>query len=99
MPIRKVMADPRTLLVPPSRSDGADRWKLQMQTARFGGSAAGMDPPEAYETPAGELVLYNGVTRATRMAKESPGTPIPVNVVGKIKSLRISLPTIQDLLP
>jgi len=60
--------DPRELRVPPSRQ-GADPIKLHRQVARFGASAAGMPPPWVYEATDGVLVLYNGVTRATRIAK------------------------------
>jgi hypothetical protein len=38
-----------------------------------------------YEASDGVLVLYNGVTRATRIARLAPGTPIRVQVVGRLK--------------
>jgi hypothetical protein len=59
--------DPRELRVPSSRR-GADPVKLQRQIARFGASSAGMPPIEVYEGSDGVLVIYNGVTRATRIA-------------------------------
>jgi hypothetical protein len=91
--------DPRTLHVPSSRPAGADPYKLQRQIARFGASSAGMPPPWVYEGTDGELVLFNGVTRATRIAKLAPGTPIRVEVIGKLRVAFGSLPTIGDLLP
>lgn len=75
--------DPRELRVPPSRRSGADPVKLQRQTAQFGASSAGMPTVVAYEAADGVLVLYNGVTRATRIAKLAPGTLVRVEVIGR----------------
>jgi hypothetical protein len=91
--------DPRTLRVPSSRPAGADPVKLQRQIARFGASAAGMPLPWVYEGTDGELVLFNGVTRATRIAKLAPGTLIRVEVIGQLRAAFGSLPTVGDLLP
>ena len=91
--------DPAELRVPPSRPQGADPAKLQRQIARFGQSAAGMPPPWVYEASDGALVVYNGVTRATRIAKLSPGTLIRVEVVGKLRRAAAGYPNIGDLLP
>jgi len=91
--------DPRELRVPPSRPQGADPAKLQRQIARFGRSAAGMPPPWVYEASDGVLVLYNGVTRATRIAKLSPGSLIRVEVVGKLRRACAGYPKIGDVLP
>jgi hypothetical protein len=44
-------------------------------------------------------MLYNGVTRATRIAKLAPGTLIRVEVVGKLPKPFVGEPTIGDLLP
>jgi hypothetical protein len=43
-------------------------------------------------------VIYNGVTRATRVAKLLPGTPITVEVTGTLKSPVGGLPTVGDKL-
>ena len=91
--------DPRTLRVTSSRPTGADPLKLQRQIARFGPSAAGMPPPWVYEGADGELILFNGVTRATRIAKLAPGTLIRVEVIGRTRATGASLPTVGDLLP
>ncbi len=91
--------DPRDLRVPPSRPQGADPAKLQRQVARFGRSATGMPPPWVYEAADGVLVVYNGVTRATRIAKLSPGTSIRVEVIGKLRRLAAGDPKIGDVLP
>jgi hypothetical protein len=91
--------DPRELRVPPSRRQGADPAKLARQIALFGRSAVGMLPPWVYEASDGVLVLYNGVTRATRIAKLAPGTLIRVEVIGNIPKTYAAEPKIGDLLP
>ena len=91
--------DPRELRVPPSRRQGADPAKLARQIGLFGRSAAAMPAPWVYEGTDGVLVLYNGVTRATRIAKLAPGTFIHVEVIGKLPRAYASLPKIGDLLP
>jgi hypothetical protein len=91
--------DPRELRVPPSRREGADPAKLARQIALFGRSAVGMPAPWVYEGSDGVLMLYNGVTRATRIAKLAPGTLIRVEVIGKLPRPYASDPKIGDLLP
>jgi hypothetical protein len=44
-------------------------------------------------------VVYNGVTRATRIAKLSPGTLVRVEVVGKLRRAGAGYPKIGDVLP
>jgi hypothetical protein len=58
-----------------------------------------MPPPWVYEGTDGVLVLYNGVTRATRIAKLNPGTPIKVEVIGKLPKAFAADPKIGDVLP
>jgi hypothetical protein len=91
--------DPRELRVPSSRPTGADPIKLHRQIAQFGASQAGMPPPWVYEGSDGVFVLWNGVTRATRIAKLAPGALIRVEVIGKFARPCGSLPKIGDLLP
>ncbi|HET6880487.1 MAG TPA: hypothetical protein VFI31_10050 [Pirellulales bacterium] len=91
--------DPADLRVPPSRQQGADPAKLARQIALFGRSANGMPPPWVYEGADGVLMLYNGVTRASRIAKLAPGTTIHVEVIGKLPRPFASAPKIGDLLP
>jgi hypothetical protein len=91
--------DPRELRVPPSRPSGADPVKLQRQIARFGASSAGMPPLIVYEGTDGVLVVYNGVTRATRIAKLAPGTLVRVEVIGRLRRVYGPDPKIGDLLP
>jgi hypothetical protein len=78
--------DPTELRLPSSRSSGADPGKLHRQIAKYGSSTTGMPALLAYEGSDGVLELYDGVTRATRVAKLLPGTTVQVEVVGKLKS-------------
>ena len=89
--------DPRELRLPSRR--GADPFKLQRQIARFGASTAGMPPPWVYEAADGVLVLYNGITRATRIARLAPGTFIRVEVVGTLRRAYAGEPKIGDPSP
>jgi hypothetical protein len=89
--------DPRELRLPSRR--GADPFKLQRQIARFGGSSVGMPSPWVYEASDGVLVLYNGITRATRVAKLAPGTTIQVEVVGTLRRAYGGEPKVGDFLP
>ena len=89
--------DPRELRLPSGR--GADPDKLQRQIARFGDSTAGMPPPWVYEASDGVLVLNNGVTRSTRIAKLAPGTVIQVEVIGKLRRAYAGEPRIGDFPP
>lgn len=60
--------DPRNLHLPASRVSGADPTKLQRQIARYGASMNGMPVLEVYRGTDGALLIYDGVTRATRIA-------------------------------
>ena len=92
-------ADPRELRVPSSRSSGADPFKLQKQIANYGASSAGMPPILVYQGTDGVLAIWNGVTRATRIAKLSPGTLVRVEVIGRLRKAFGSLKKIGDFVP
>lgn len=93
-----LQVDPATLHLPGSRRDGADPVKLQRQIAKHGTSIDGLPPPEVKRGSDGELVIYDGVTRATRVAKFLPGTPITVEVTGKLAGPVGGLPRVGDKL-
>ena len=99
MPSDFADVDPRELRIPSSRRGGADPVKLQRQIARFGDPSSGMPPLVAYEGSDGVLVVYNGVTRATRIAKLAPGTLVRVEVIGRLRRAYEPAPKIGDLLP
>ena len=90
--------DPAELRLPPSRFSGADPYKLQRQIARFGASTVGMPPVWVYEGSDGVLEIINGATRAARIAKLAPGTPIRVEVIGKLRQPRAHHPKVGDRL-
>ena len=58
-----------------------------------------MPPLTVFEASDGVLVIYNGVTRATRIAKLVPGETVPVEVIGKIRRAFANAPKIGDVLP
>lgn len=90
--------DPAELRLPSSRSGGADPAKLHRQIANHGTSTAGMPPLVAYEGADGVLELYDGVTRATRVAKLLPGTTVKVEVIGKLKGPKANSRRVGDAL-
>jgi len=90
--------DPAELRLPSSRSSGADPVKLQRQIARHGTATTEMPPLLAYEGSDGAVELYDGVTRATRVAKLLPGTPVQVEVLGRLKRPRASNRRVGDAL-
>lgn len=57
-----------------------------------------MPPLWVYESADGVLVVYIGVTRATRIAKYAPGTLVPVDVIGRLKRGYADATTIGDLI-
>lgn len=97
-PKELVEVDPARLRLPGTRRDGADPAKLHRQIARHGTSLVDMPPPEVKRGSDGELVIYDGVTRATRAAKLVPGTPITVEVTGTLGGPVGGLPTVGERL-
>lgn len=91
--------DPQTLHLPTSRLSGADPVKLHDQMVRFGSRTVGMPPPLCYRGSDGRLMLYDGVTRATRVARLLPGTTLRVEVMRTLTKSVGHLPTIGDTLP
>ncbi len=90
--------DPATLHLPGSRREGADPLKLQRQFARYGRSVDGMPSLEVKRGSDGGFVIYDGVTRATRVAKYVPGTLVPVEVTGTLRRAVRGLPTVGEKL-
>jgi hypothetical protein len=90
--------DPATLHLPGSRRDGANLGKLQRQFARYGTTTAGMPPLEVSRGSDGELVINDGVTRATRIARYAPGVPVTVEVIDDLPAPVAGLPTVGEKL-
>jgi hypothetical protein len=91
--------DPRTLRLPPSRLDGADPSKLARQIARYGQSTQGMPALECFQDKNGLVMVWNGVTLATRIAKLIPGASVRAEIIGIMKKDFSHLPTVEDRLP
>jgi hypothetical protein len=93
-----LQVDPAMLHLPGGRRDGVDPMKLHRQIARHGMSVAGMPPLEVSRGTDGELVINDGVTRATRVAKYHPGMAVTVEVTGMVPVSVGVLPTVRDRL-
>ena len=93
-----MQVDPAALHLPGSRRDGADPVKLQRQVAKHGTSVEGMPPLEVKRGSDGGLVIYDGVTRATRVAKNLPGTLVTVEITGQLAGPVGGLPRVGDRL-
>jgi len=99
MKVREFLdVDPAELHLPGSRADGADLMKLHRQYAKHGLSTAGMPSLEVKRGSDGALVIFDGVTRATRVAKYLPGTLVPVEVTGELKIPVSGLPKVRERL-
>lgn len=99
MKVREFLeVDPASLHLPGQRQEGADPAKLRRQFARYGKTIDGLPPLEVKRGSDGELVIFDGVTRATRVATYFPGQPITVEVTGNLKGPVGTLPTVGDRL-
>ena len=94
-----LQTDPRTLRLPWSRSQGADPAKLARQISRYGVSTDAMPPLLVFRATDEELVISDGVTRATRIAKLLPGIKVFVEVIGTLSVPGSTMPTVGDRLP
>lgn len=72
---------PGALHLAPGRQDGAAPAKYHRQVQRYQGSSMGMPPLEVTIGKDGELMINNGVTRATRIHYLSPGQTVPAEVI------------------
>jgi hypothetical protein len=86
--------DPQGLHLPTSRLSGADPLKLHRQIALYGNSTQGMPAIEVYRGTDGELMIYYGVTRATRVARLLPGQLVRVEVIDHLATPVGHLPTV-----
>lgn len=90
--------DPRTLHLPSSRLTGAGPVKLHDQMVRFGSKVMGMPPISAYRGSDGAIMIYDGVTRATRVARLLPGRSVRVEVMRTIARPVGITPTLGEIL-
>jgi len=73
--------------------------KLNRQITQYGTSVQGMPPLEVSRGTDGGLVINDGVTRATRIAKLLPGVKVRVEVIDDLPIATGSFPSIGDLFP
>lgn len=93
-----IQVDPAGLHLLGSREEGADPKKLKRQFEKFGLSIEGMPPLNVQRGTDGELVIFDGVTRATRVAKYLPGIKIMAEVTGLLNAAVGNRPTIRETL-
>lgn len=98
MATRQLDIDPRELRPFASRPK-AEGWKLERQISQYGSSSNGMPPIEVYESLDGYFVIYNGITRATRMAMLAPGVNVRIEVLGRLAKRYADSPSVGDTLP
>jgi hypothetical protein len=73
---------------------------LTRQLSKHGRSVVGMPPPWVHRDGSGRLMVVDGVTRATRVAKFLPGHLIRVEVTEELPGDDFSsFPTVGDRLP
>jgi len=90
---------PGSLRASVTRADGADPMKIQDQFNEFGFSAAGMPPIEVTLGMGGEMMINDGMTRATRCCMIDVEQTVAVDVIEKRPKWDFShLPTIAELL-
>ena len=90
---------PGELRLPPSRASGAVPSKLAVQIAKYGASTEGMPPVWVTLAADNELVIIDGVTRATRIAKLALGVRIAVEVVDeRVGKSVLHLPRVKERL-
>lgn len=90
--------DPRLLHLPTTRPNGADPVKLQRQIIQYG-SSQDILPILVYRGSDGAYIIFDGVTRATRLAKLRPGISVRIEVIGYLAFPCKHLPTVGERLP
>ena len=91
--------DPATLVLPPSMPGGVNLAKFWPQFSQYGTSIDGMPPVQLWEYDDGGYVLSAGLTRATRIARFSPGTLVPAIVESRLSGPTPRRRTVGDVLP
>lgn len=92
--------DPGDLRLPPGRQDGAVASRYHKQVNDYGAGTTGMPPIEVTEGRDGELMINNGVTRATRIHYLAPGQLVTVEVAEvKPKANFSRLLRVRDVAP
>jgi hypothetical protein len=98
-PPKWLEVDPAMLKLPGGRRDGADPGKLRRQIASFGTSINGMPTVLVSRDNMGNLVINDGVTRATRVARLLPNQTLIVEVIDELPVDLSALPTVGEQMP
>ena len=98
-PLELLDVDPCLLHLPTTRPNGADPVKLQRQIAQYGYSTQGIPPILVYRGSDRALIIFDGVTRASRIAKLRLGFSVQVEVIGNLSFPCGHLPTVGEQLP
>jgi hypothetical protein len=83
----------------PLDGQGPIRSNFIGRSLQFGASVVGMPPLLVSRGRDGELVINDGVTRATRVAKLLPGVAVRVEVIDDLPIPVGGYPSVGDLLP
>ena len=81
---------PGKLRLPPTRPEGADDYKLAMQEIEYSSSTEGMPPIEVLLGFDEQMIIFNGVTRATRAHRYHPDIPVLVEVTDVLLHVNMS---------
>ncbi len=96
--VRRV--DPATLRLPPTRTEGADPFKLTDQMKKYGNSTEGMPPIQVTKGANGELMINDGVTRATRIDTynqiDKTKQTVPIEIIQETTHDLTGLPTVRN---
>ena len=90
------MPRPEYLIVDPSV---LVQRKLQRQMTQYGTSVERMPAILVYRGSDGGLLIFDGVTRATRAAQLQPPEQVRIEVTGELAKPCKHLPTVGDTLP
>jgi RHS repeat-associated protein len=97
-PQAPLTVDPGTLRLPPTRAEGADPFKLSQQMQQYGDSTEGMPPIQVTQGLNGEMMINDGVTRATRISTynqiNTTVNQVPVIVIEQTAQDFSHLPTV-----
>ena len=81
---------PGKLRLLPTRPEGADDYKLAMQKMEYGASVEDMTFIEALAGANDELIVFNGVTCATRAHRYHPDKPVIGEVTDNLPHVDMS---------
>jgi hypothetical protein len=92
--------DPGDLRLPPGRQDGAVPSRYHRQVSAYGSNSTSMMPIEVTEGRDGEMMINNGVTRATRIHHLAPGKLVTVEITQVKPNANFTrLLRVRDVLP